>query len=393
MTRDIGNLFPQLEKNLKAFATDFASGILPYQAIVKLAGGGHISAATPIEDAQIQPASLDLRLGATAWRVRASFLPGRDTPVSAKIERMMMHEIDLTRPTVFERGCVYIAELMETLQLPADISGKSNPKSSTGRLDIFTRLIADGGTEFESVPEGYRGKLYIEIVPRTFSVLAREGTRLNQMRFVRGTPPSDQKLDELQSHDALVYSGTDAPMAAMISDGLWISVDLEGETNENASDIVGYRAKQHAPLIDLSRINYYDALDFWEPLRRDAQRSLVLNPDDFYILMSRERIRIPPSFAASMVPYDPSVGEFRIHYAGFFDPGFGYGNNDVQGARAVLEVRSHEVPFLIEHGQGVGRLIYERLLGKPERLYGVNIGSNYQAQGLKLSKQFKPPVV
>jgi dCTP deaminase len=389
MPRDIGNLFPELEKDLKSFTTGVATGILPYQDIVRLVSSGAIKGAAAIDDVQIQPASLDLRLGATAWRVRASFLPGRDTPVSAKIERMMMHRIDLTRPTVFEKGCVYIAELMETLQLPADISGKSNPKSSTGRLDIFTRLIADGATEFESVPEGYRGRLYIEVVPRTFSVLAQQGARLNQMRFVRGTPPSDQKLDAMQSHDALVYTGADAPMAAMISDGLWISVDLEGEAND--CGVVGYRAKQHAPLIDLSRINYYQPREFWEPLSRETERSLVLNPDDFYILMSRERIRIPPEFAASMVPYDPSVGEFRIHYAGFFDPGFGYGNNDVKGARAVLEVRSHEVPFLIEHGQGVGRLIYERLLARPERLYGVNIGSNYQAQGLKLSKQFQPP--
>ncbi len=368
------------------------AGILPYQDIARLVSSGQISAAAKVDDAQIQPASLDLRLGATAWRVRASFLPGKDTPVSAKIERMMMHKIDLTQPTVFEKGCVYIAELMETLRLPADISGKSNPKSSTGRLDIFTRLIADGGVEFESVPEGYQGKLYIEIVPRTYSVLAQQGARLNQMRFVRGTPPSNQKLDQLPSADSMVYTGNDAPMAAMISDGLWISVDLEADAGNGGGGIVGYRAKQHAPLIDLTRINYYDPMEFWEPLKSEAHRSLVLNPGDFYILMSRERIRIPPEFAASMVPYDPSVGEFRIHYAGFFDPGFGYGNNDVNGARAVLEVRSHEVPFLIEHGQGVGRLIYERLLDKPQRLYGVNIGSNYQAQGLKLSKQFKPPV-
>ncbi len=387
MTRDIGSLFPELEKDLKPYTADYTTGILPYQDIVKLVSGGRINAVSAIDDAQIQPASLDLRLGTTAWRVRASFLPGKDTPVAAKIERMMMHKIDLTQPTVFEKGCVYIAELMEELRLPADISGKSNPKSSTGRLDIFTRLIADGGTEFESVPEGYRGKLYLEIVPRTFSVLARQGARLNQMRFVRGNPPpSDQKLDELNSMDAIVYSDADTPMTAIVNDGLWISVDLEGDENNG---VVGYRAKQHAPLIDLARVNHYDPAEFWEPLKSEAHRSLVLNPDDFYILMSRERIRIPPSFAASMVPYDPSVGEFRIHYAGFFDPGFGYGNNDVNGARAVLEVRSHEVPFLIEHGQGVGRLIYERLLGKPERLYGVNIGSNYQAQGLKLSKQFK----
>jgi len=392
MKRDLGNLFPELEKDLKPYTADFTTGILPYQDIVKLISGGRISGATAVEDAQIQPASLDLRLGATAWRVRASFLPGKESTVSAKIERLMMHKIDLTQPTVFEKGCVYIAEIMEELRLPADISGKSNPKSSTGRLDIFTRLIADGGTEFESVPEGYRGKLYLEIVPRTFSVLAQQGARLNQMRFVRGNPPpSDQKLDELNTLDSIVYSDADSPMAAIVNDGLWISVDLEGDNGDHGGGIVGYRAKQHAPLIDLSRVNYYDPLEFWEPLRSEAHRSLVLNPDDFYILISRERIRIPPSFAASMVPYDPSVGEFRIHYAGFFDPGFGYGNNDVNGARAVLEVRSHEVPFLIEHGQGVGRLIYERLLGKPERLYGVNIGSNYQAQGLKLSKQFKPP--
>ena len=393
MTRDIGHLFPELEKDLKPYTADFTTGILPYQDIVKLIGGGRINAATLIDDAQIQPASLDLRLGATAWRVRASFLPGKDSPVSTKIERLKMHQIDLTRPTVFEKGCVYIAEIMEELHLPPDISGKSNPKSSTGRLDIFTRLIADGGTEFESVPEGYRGKLYLEIVPRTFSVLAQQGARLNQMRFVRGNAlSSDQTLGELHTQDAIVYSDADAPMAAIVNDGLWISVDLEGDARSGHGDgIVGYRAKQHAPLIDLSRINHYDPVEFWEPLRSEANRSLVLNPDDFYILMSRERIRIPPSFAASMVPYDPSVGEFRIHYAGFFDPGFGYGNNDVNGARAVLEVRSHEVPFLIEHGQGVGRLIYERLLGKPDRIYGVNIGSNYQAQGLKLSKQFKPP--
>lgn len=393
MKRAISNLFPELEKDLKPYTAEFTTGILPYQDILKLISGGRIIAASPIEDAQIQPASLDLRLGTTAWRVRASFLPGKGSTVSAKIERMMMHKIDLTQPTVFEKGCVYIAELMETLQLPADIAGKSNPKSSTGRLDIFTRLIADGVTEFESVPEGYRGKVYLEIVPRTFSVLAQQGTRLNQIRFVRGNPPpSDQKLDELHALDSLVYSDAESPMAAIVNDGLWISVDLEGENSNQNGCVVGYRAKQHAPLIDLSRVSHYDPMAFWEPLRSEAQRSLVLNPDDFYILMSRERIRIPPSFAASMVPYDPSVGEFRIHYAGFFDPGFGYGNNDVNGARAVLEVRSHEVPFLIEHGQGVGRLIYERLLGKPERLYGVNIGSNYQAQGLKLSKQFKPPV-
>jgi len=278
---------------------------------------------------------------------------------------------------------------MEELKLPAGIAGKANPKSTTGRLDIFTRLITDNGNEFEGVREGYRGKLYLEVVPRTFSILLQQGARLNQIRFVRGNPPaSDIKLGQLDQSEPLVYLEADGPHAAVIKDGLWISVDLEGNADNG---IVGYRAKNHAPLVDLSKIAYYDTLEFWEPITRTPSRGLVLNPDDFYILASRELIRVPPNYAASMVPYDPSVGEFRIHYAGFFDPGFGYGENDIAGTRAVLEVRSHDVPFLIEHGQDVGRLIYDRLLGVPEKIYGVNIGSSYQRQGLALAKQFKLP--
>lgn len=386
MKPDAGKLFTELEA--KPSADGVTTGILPDRDIAKLIAGGRISAAGGVDVSQIQPASLDLRLGATAWRVRASFLPGKGSTVQAKIDRLKMHQIDLTKPVVLEKGCVYIAELMEELRLPADIAGHANPKSSTGRLDIFTRLITDAGAEFEGVVAGYKGKLYVEIMPHTFSVLAQQGTRLNQIRFVRGhPPPSDTKLTELDQALRLVYSDSDGPLPAIIKNGLWISVDLEGDASHG---IIGYRAKHHAPLIDLSQINHYDPLEFWEPIARNADRSLVLNPDDFYILVSRERVRIPNSHAASMVPYDPSVGEFRIHYAGFFDPGFGYGANNLTGARAVLEVRSHDVPFMIEHGQDVGRLIYERLLGEPEKIYGVNIGSNYQSQGLKLSKQFKP---
>ncbi|MBY0270339.1 MAG: 2'-deoxycytidine 5'-triphosphate deaminase [Burkholderiales bacterium] len=386
MRPDAGKLFN--EPDSKPSADGVTTGILPDRDIARLIDGGRISAEGGVDQSQIQPASLDLRLGATAWRVRASFLPGKASTVQAKIDRLKMHQIDLTKPVVLEKGCVYIAELMEELKLPADIAGYANPKSSTGRLDIFTRLITDCGAEFEGVAAGYKGKLYVEIMPHTFSVLAQQGTRLNQIRFVRGNPPpSDTKLTELDQALKLVYSDSDGPLPAIIKNGLWISVDLEGEGSHG---IIGYRAKHHAPLIDLSKLNHYDPLDFWEPIARNADRSLVLNPDDFYILVSRERVRIPNSHAASMVPYDPSVGEFRIHYAGFFDPGFGYGANNLKGARAVLEVRSHDVPFMIEHGQDVGRLIYERLLGEPEKIYGVNIGSNYQSQGLKLSKQFKP---
>ena len=387
MKRDIGALFPELEKDLKPYTAEATTGILPFQEICRLIDGGRIHAAAAVERAQVQPASLDLRLGARAWRVRASFLPG-SASVASKIERLKMHEIDLAHPTVLEKGCVYIVELMEELKLPAGISGKANPKSTTGRLDIFPRLITDNGNEFEGVREGYRGRLYLEVVPRTFSILLQQGARLNQIRFVRGNPPpSDTKLGQLDQNEPLVYLEADGPQAAGIKDGLWISVDLEGSA---ASGIVGYRAKNHAPLVDLSRIAHYDTLEFWEPITRTPSRGLVLNPDDFYILASRELIRVPPNYAASMVPYDPSVGEFRIHYAGFFDPGFGYGENDIAGTRAVLEVRSHDVPFLIEHGQDVGRLIYDRLLGVPEKIYGVNIGSSYQRQGLALAKQFKP---
>ncbi len=386
MKNDAGKLFNEPET--KSSVDGVTTGILPDRDIAKLIEGGRISAEGGVDQSQIQPASLDLRLGATAWRVRASFLPGKASTVQAKIDRLKMHQIDLTKPVVLEKGCVYIAELMEELKLPADIAGYANPKSSTGRLDIFTRLITDCGAEFEGVAAGYKGKLYVEIMPHTFSVLAQQGTRLNQIRFVRGNPPpSDTKLTELDQALQLVYSDSDGPLPAIIKNGLWISVDLEGDASNG---IIGYRAKHHAPLIDLSKLNHYDPLDFWEPIARNAERSLVLSPDDFYILVSRERVRIPNSHAASMVPYDPSVGEFRIHYAGFFDPGFGYGANNLKGARAVLEVRSHDVPFMIEHGQDVGRLIYERLLGEPEKIYGVNIGSNYQSQGLKLSKQFKP---
>ncbi|MFQ5588211.1 MAG: 2'-deoxycytidine 5'-triphosphate deaminase [Nitrospiria bacterium] len=385
MSSGMASLFPELERDLSAFQS---KGVLPAEKIKDLINSGYLSVPQRLSDDQIQPASIDLRLGPVAYRVRASFLPGRTSTVKRKIESLRMHEIDLSSPAVLEKGCVYIIPLMETLRLPPEISARANPKSTTGRLDIFTRLISDYGTEFERVQAGYKGELYIEVVPRTFSVLVREGTKLNQLRFIRGfdPPPSDQKLDKLDREETLVYLPNDEAADATISEGLRISIDLEGISGAN---IVGYRAKQHAPLIDLSKINYYDPQDFWEPIPAPKSDGLLLNPDDFYILLSKEKVRIPPNYAAEMVAYDPSVGEFRIHYAGFFDPGFGYGNNDIKGTHAVLEVRSHEVPFLLEDGQFVGRLIYERLLGRPEKTYGVEIGSSYQSQGLSLSKQFK----
>lgn len=362
------------------------AGILPSQTYRSYVAQGQISSDVPIRDDQIQPASIDLRLGARAYRVAAGFMPGSGSTVAGKLDRLKMHVVDLREGAVLERGCVYIIPLQERLNLPVDISGTANPKSTTGRLDIFTRLLCDGAREFEKVPAGYEGPLYLEVSPRTFSVLAKTGQTLNQLRLRRGAPIfSDRDLAKLDKRLGLVFSPDESRERAQIGQGLWISIDLGGTGN----DRIGYRARHNTPLVDLSKIGHYDPSDFWEPIRRNRRRSLILNPDDFYILVSREKIRVPHAYAAEMVPYDTSVGEFRIHYAGFFDPGFGYGANDIQGTRAVLEVRSHDVPFLLEHGQIVGRFAFERLTAVPDRIYGMGIGSNYQRQGLTLAKQFR----
>jgi dCTP deaminase len=296
-----------------------------------------------------------------------------------------MAEIDLSRPTVLEKKCVYVVPLMEELQLPEDISGDANPRSTVGRLDVFTRLIANYSESFDAVPIGYHGPLYAEIVPNAFTVVVKAGMRLNQIRFARGaTPHSDTALSKLDVEEGLVYS-EDGPRAASIQSGLRISVSLKPS---DRSMIIGYRAKPNAPIIDFGKINHYNPLEFWDIVHETGQ-GLILNPGEFYILGSKERIRVPPSHSAEMVPFDPSLGEFRIHYAGFFDPGFGYGYDDINGTKAVLEVRSHEVPFLIEDGQIVASLVYGRLIQQPDRLYGNEIGSSYQRQGLSLSKQFR----
>jgi dCTP deaminase len=364
------------------------TGILPSQEISGLIARGNISAAPAINPEHIQPASLDLRLGDMAHRVRASFLPGPNSTVEAKIKELRMARIDLTGAPVLEKDCVYIIPLVEELNLPDNVSGKANPKSTTGRLDIFTRLITDYGTEFDRVPPGYKGKLYAEVVSRTFTVAIRAGMRLSQLRFVQGNPVSgDKTIRDLNHDEPLVYMDEeDSPSKAKLQRGLRITINLEGA---DASEIIAYKAKRYAPAIELDRINYYATEEFWEVRHQNTSKNLILEPGDFYILASRERVRVPPDFAAEMVPFDPSDGEFRIHYAGFFDPGFGYGSSDIKGTRAVLEVRAHEVPFLMEHGQLVGRLNYMPLLSRPEKIYGTNIGSSYQHQALTLSKQFR----
>jgi dCTP deaminase len=363
-------------------------GILPYQTIKELIDTGRVVGSPAIPDENIQPASLDLRLGDIAHRVRASFLPGPNSTVEDKIKELRMARIDLTGAAVFERDCVYIVPLIEEVYLPDQISGKANPKSTTGRLDIFTRLITDHGVEFDRVPSGYKGRLYAEIVSRTFTVAIRAGMRLSQLRFVRGNPDDshDREIKKLDQKQTLVYMDEDSPVKARLDRGLRVTVNLEAGEN---GEVIAYKARRNAPVIELNKINYYAPEEFWEARQETRSKSLILEPNDFYILASRERVRVPAEFAAEMVPFDPSDGEFRIHYAGFFDPGFGYGSSDIKGTRAVLEVRAHEVPFLMEHGQMVGRLNYMPLLGKPDKIYGLGIGSSYQQQALTLSKQFR----
>lgn len=384
MTESAQALFSEIT-DAPAPEQDHTTGVLPSQKIRELIYTSHqVRSLEPISDDQIQPASLDLRLGATAFRVPASFLPGKKSTVQDRIDSFSMHKFSLADGAVLEKGCVYIIQLMESLDLRKRTSGIANPKSSTGRLDIFTRLITDSGAEFDQVSEQYSGPLYAEVSPRTFSILVREGSRLNQLRIKYGSPPSsDDALRRLHAQVGLV----DADLADEdIKNGLPITVDLRGDP---VSRFVGYKAKQHAGLIDVDKVNHYDPLDFWEPIYANKDARLVLDPGAFYILASKEAVTVPATHAAEMVAYDTLVGEFRVHYAGFFDPGFGYSESGAAGTRAVLEVRSHEVPFVIEHGQVVGRLFYERLTARPDKLYGPGIGSSYQRQGLTLSKQFK----
>jgi dCTP deaminase len=357
-------------------------GVFPARFIERLREGGGI-VAPPFDADQVQPASLDLRLGDTAYRVRSSFLPGPEQTVHERIQSLELHRLDLTNGAVLERGCVYLVPLQESLALPDEVSAGANPKSSTGRLDVFTRVIGDRARGFDTLPGGYTGPLYLEISPRTFPVRVRRGSRLSQMRFrVGNTRLSVDEHRGLHDSDILVFDANES-----VGEGVALSIDLKGE---GRGGLIGFRSKRHTPVIDMDIKDTLDGLDYWEPLINRGSEQFILDPDEFYILVSRESVHVPPAYAAEMVPFDPLVGEFRVHYAGFFDPGFGHSAAGGTGSRAVLEVRSREVPFLLGHGQTIGRLIYERLSEEPDRLYGSGLGSNYQAQTLKLSKHFRP---
>ena len=366
---------------------EYSTGILASQTIKNMIASGRVISEADILEKQIQPASIDLRLSGVAYRVQASFLPGQNATVQEKLKTMEMHQIDLSNGAVLEKGCVYIVPLQESLRLHSGISGTANPKSSTGRLDVFTRLLTDYTSEFETVCNGYHGPLYAEISPRTFSILVRKSSTLNQLRFRKGHPvAADSAMRKLQETEGLVATSKDK---IDINNGVAISVDLAGNPK---TGLVGYRAKPHTAIVDIDKPGSCSVLDYWEPVYKQKNRppALILNPDEFYILMSKEFVTVPINYAAEMRAYDTKVGEFRVHYAGFFDPGFGHKSAGGAGTRAVLEVRSHDVPFLIEDGQTVCRLIYERMTQVPERLYGTqDFGSNYQGQGLKLSKHFR----
>jgi dCTP deaminase len=370
------NLFPDDTRSAAR------TGILPFQAINNMVREHELWAKSEILADQIQPASIDLRLGPMAYRVRASFLPGPESTVLDKMQQFDAYPIDISAGAVLEKGCVYVVPLLEALNLKSGVIAFANPKSSTGRLDILTRLIGDRSSGFDRLERGYQGPLYVEIAPRTFSVVVHAGSRLNQLRFRRGSPViAASELQRLHDSGQLVFDEaneqnfTERKM-------LRLSVDLHGS---GKGSLIGYRAKKHTDRIDLEKIAHYDPREFWEPIHYHRDPPLILDPNDFYILVTKEAVRIPPDYAAEMVAYDTSVGEFRVHYAGFFDPGFGWGD---AVSKAVLEVRSHEVPFSLEDGQTVGWLQYERMAGKPDRLYGTGLKSNYQGQGLALAKQF-----
>jgi len=381
---------PLLEPTGQLADVGSKSGLLPRQRLRALIHHrGLVQASPGIDESQFQPASLDLRLGGKAYRVRASFLPGRDKTVEQQLDELKYDEINIENGAVLEKGCVYVVELLEHLNLPESISGLANPKSSTGRLDIFTRLIADRSDVFDSVHGKYEGKIYAEISPCSFSIRVRKGSRLNQIRFRRRHPSQNENRKFSLGDRELLKRHNEQPLVdgeIQLRNGLILSVDLTGENN---SELIGYRAQRYSGVVDVDEVGKYDWRDFWEPMQVRQDKKLILDPHQFYILASRERVQIPPDLAAEMVPIDPMMGEFRVHYAGFFDPGFGATPDGHPGARAVLEVRSHEVPFVLEHGQAVGRLDYEPLAEPPDVLYGQIATSNYQGQGLKLSKHFR----
>lgn len=369
---------------------DGADGVFPSQLLKQAINAGYIDAGPfKIPDSSIQPASLDLRLGEKAYRIRCSFLPDKE-PVETKVKQYIMDELDLRdEGAVLETGRPYLIPLVEELALPPNIRARTNPKSSTGRLDVFTRVITDESYRFDEIAPGYRGKLYLEVVPLSFTVKVKQHLALNQLRLLTGQAAiNDDQLRALHAERPILFRhGRPVPDRDFATaNGLFLSLDLRGDDN----GLIGYRAKEHAPLLEMGLVNKYSAEAFWEEVRHENGDRVVLDPSRFYLLLSDESVTIPPDLAAEMTAYDPTSGELRTHYAGFFDPGFGFDpDGKLLGSRAALEVRAHDVPFMVEHGQRVCKLTFERMVTPPERLYGSGIGSNYQGQAGTLGKHFQ----
>jgi dCTP deaminase len=370
------------------------SGVLTDRDLRTAVRNGWIAAAEPLADEQFQPASLDLRLGPVAYQLRASFLPYRES-VSERLEGgasndLVIDRVPLERGATLQRGSVYLVPLLESLALPPDVRGRSNPKSTTGRLDVFTRVITDRTPRFDEIKAGYRGPLYLEVSPQSFPVRVYAGLSLNQLRLLKGpTSMSDAALASLYRELPLLYDDDDRPLSpeqVVFNDGLCMGVDLSGRTT---GGVIGYRAHPNPPAVDLARVGHYDPSEFWEPIKAPVRDGYILEANRFYILVSKERIRVPPEFAAEMVVYDAGAGEIRTHYAGFFDPGFGFGDGRVLGTKVVMEVRAREVPFMVYDGQTSFKVWFERLRGRPQRVYGVGLASSYQHQTLSLSKHFR----
>lgn len=372
-----------------------SGGVLTDRDLRAAVREGAVSAAEPFRDDQFQPASLDLRLGRVAYQLRASFLPYRET-VQRRLEDeransdLVIDRVPLEGGATLQRGSVYLVPLLESLALPAAVRGRSNPKSTTGRLDVFTRVITDGTPRFDEIPAGYRGPLYLEVSPQSFPVRVYAGGSLNQLRLLEGpTSMSDAALRALYAECPLLYDDDDRPLPldrVGFNDGLCMGVDLSGRATDG---VIGYRAHPNPPAVDLARVGHYDPAEFWEPIKATARDGYILEANRFYILVSKERIRVPPEYAAEMVVYDAGAGEIRTHYAGFFDPGFGFGDGSVLGTKVVMEVRAREVPFMVYDGQTSFKVWFERLRGRPERVYGVGLASSYQHQTLSLSKHFR----
>ena len=329
---------------------------------------------------QIQPSSLDLTLSEECYEIEASFLSPNHN-IRDKLNNIINKKIDLNEVYIFKKNITYIVRLNEKLNLKNDIFGKCNPKSSTGRLDIFCRAILNFSDEYEKIPLNYNGEIFLEITPRSFNIALIKGDSLNQMRLIYQNHDyvDDESLHNFHNIDPIIFDEFGNTNVADISSGLKISVDLKKINKTSA-----YIAKDNAPVLHYDKINSHKVADFWDTIKTKDDY-LIIKPGKFYILKSKQKIRIPKTMAGEMKPYDTGIGDFRVHYAGFFDPGFG----DPFGSYAVLEVKTNEVPFILNDGQVIAKIQYEKLNKETKVVYGSNIKSNYQNQELALSKHFE----